>query len=89
MQHDGFPTGVLTSVPIELPAGTDPSATAATLRSLPDLHGVLVSNTSAWHHAGSSVIMGLPKTEIGTAHAGSALADLRATAPHNAMIGGN
>lgn len=89
LQNSGFPTGVLTSVPIELPAGIDPSATAATLRALPDMHGVLVADTPAWHHAGGSVIMGLPNTEIGTAHAGTALADLRATAPHNAMIGGN
>ncbi|MEZ0069832.1 putative membrane protein YdfJ with MMPL/SSD domain [Streptacidiphilus sp. MAP12-20] len=89
LQHDGFPTGVLTSVPIELPAGTDPSATAATLRTLPDMHGVLVADTPAWQHAGhSSVIMALPNTEIGSAHAGPALADLRAAAPHNAMIGG-
>ncbi|MDH6120982.1 putative membrane protein YdfJ with MMPL/SSD domain [Kitasatospora sp. GAS204A] len=89
LQHDGFPTGVLTPVPIELPAGTDPASTAATLRAVPDLHGVLVANTPAWQHAGSSVIMGLPNSEIGTAHAGSALANLRAAAPHNAMIGGD
>jgi RND superfamily putative drug exporter len=88
LQHNGFPTGVLTSVPIELPAGTDPSATAATLRAVPDMHGVLVSNTPAWQHTGSSVIMAIPKTEIGTAHAGPVLTDLRAAAPHNAMIGG-
>jgi RND superfamily putative drug exporter len=89
LQHDGFPTGVLTSVPIELPADTDPTATAATLRTLPDLHGVLVSDNPAWHHSTSSVIMALPDTEMGTAHAGTALADLRDAAPHNAMIGGN
>ncbi|MFF8029871.1 MMPL family transporter [Streptomyces sp. NPDC007896] len=89
LQHDGFPTGVLTSVPIELPRGTDPSATAASLRGLPDIHGVLVADTPAWHHAGSSVIMALPKSEVGTAHAGTALSDLRAAVPHNAKIGGN
>ncbi|MFK0022849.1 MMPL family transporter [Streptomyces sp. NPDC090798] len=89
LQHDGFPTGVLTSVPIQLPAGTDPSATAATLRGLPDIHGVLVADTPSWHHPGSSVIMALPKSEIGTAHAGSALSDLRGAVPHNARIGGN
>ncbi|MEY9895156.1 putative membrane protein YdfJ with MMPL/SSD domain [Catenulispora sp. MAP5-51] len=89
LRHDGFPTGVLTSVPIELPAGTDPAATAATLRTLPSMHGVLVADTPAWHHADSSVIMGLPVTEIGTSHAGSALSDLHAAVPHNAMIGGD
>ncbi|MGW6358552.1 MMPL family transporter [Streptomyces sp. NPDC055092] len=89
LQHDGFPTGVLTSVPIQLPAGTDPAATAATLRGLPDIHGVLVADTPAWHHTGSSVIMALPKSEIGTAHAGSALSDLRGAVPRNAQIGGN
>ncbi|MGW1761377.1 MMPL family transporter [Streptomyces mirabilis] len=89
LQHDGFPTGVLTSVPIELPAGTDPSATAASLRGLPDIHGVLVADTPAWHHPGSSAIMALPNTEVGTAHAGTALSDLRAAVPHNAMIGGD
>ncbi|WP_050993627.1 MMPL family transporter [Streptomyces violaceusniger] len=88
LQHDGFPTGVLTSVPIELPAGTDPAATAATLRTLPDLHGVLAADIPAWHHSGSSVIMALPDHEIGTAHAGTALSQLRGAVPHNAMIGG-
>ncbi|HEV7977732.1 MMPL family transporter [Amycolatopsis sp.] len=89
LQHDGFPTGVLTSVPIELPAGTDPAATAATLRALPDVHGVLVANTPAWQQTNSSVIMALPKSETGTADTGTAVADLHAAAPHNAMIGGN
>ena len=89
LRHDGFPTGVLTSIPIELAAGTDPSATAVTLRALPDMHGVLVAGTPAWRHSGSTVIMGLPRNEIGTAHAGAALADLRAAVPHNAMIGGD
>ncbi|MEU0966804.1 MMPL family transporter [Streptomyces sp. NPDC005917] len=88
LQNDGFPTGVLTSIPIELPAGTDPSATAATLRNLSDLHGVLASHTPAWQHSGSSVIMALPDHEIGTTHAGTALSQLRAAVPHNAMIGG-
>ncbi|MBF9066643.1 MMPL family transporter [Streptacidiphilus fuscans] len=88
LQHDGFPTGVLTSVPIELPAGTDPSATAATLRALPDMHGVLVSNSPQWNSNGTSVIMGLPNAQVGTAHAGNTVADLRAAAPHNALIGG-
>jgi len=89
LQHDGFPTGVLTSIPIELPAGTDPAATAATLRALPSMHGVLVADTPAWQHPGSSVIMGLPNSEIGTSHAGSALSDLHAAVPHNAMLGGD
>jgi RND superfamily putative drug exporter len=89
LRHNGFPTGVLTSVPIELPAGTDPAATAATLRALPDVHGVLVAGTPAWQHANSSVIMALPRGEMGTAHPGTALANLRAAAPHNALIGGN
>ncbi|MFG2886729.1 MMPL family transporter [Streptomyces sp. NPDC048297] len=88
LQHDGFPAGVLTSVPIELPAGTDPSATAATLRAVPSVHGVLVADTPAWRHTGSSVIVGLPRTEVGTSHAGTIVADLRAAAPHNALIGG-
>jgi RND superfamily putative drug exporter len=89
LQHDGFPTGVLTSVPIELPTGADPAATAVTLRALPDVHGVLVADTPAWQHANSAVIMALPKSETGTVNAGTAVADLHAAAPHNAKIGGN
>jgi uncharacterized membrane protein YdfJ with MMPL/SSD domain len=88
LQHSGFPTGVLTSVPIKLSAGADPSATAATLRTVPEIHGVLVADTPAWQHADSSVIMALPDKEVGTAGAGSGLDNLRAMAPHDAMIGG-
>ncbi|MEU4932589.1 MMPL family transporter [Streptomyces yokosukanensis] len=88
LQHDGFPSGILTSAPVQLPADADPAATAATLRSLPLMHGVLVADTPAWQHSDSSVIMGLPKTEVGTSHAGSVVSDLRAAAPHDALIGG-
>ncbi|MGW6194686.1 MMPL family transporter [Kribbella sp. NPDC055110] len=86
LQHNGFPTGVLTSVPIYLPVGTDPGTVAATLRTLPDIHGVLVD--PAWHTAGSSVIMALPQTEIGTTTAGPALAGIRAAVPGSAQVGG-
>jgi RND superfamily putative drug exporter len=86
LQHDGFPTGILTSVPIYLPGGTDPAAVAASLRSLPDVHGVLVD--PLWHNATSSVIMALPRSEVGTVHAGPALSGIRATVPASAQVGG-
>jgi RND superfamily putative drug exporter len=86
LQHDGFPTGVLTSIPIYLPQGTDPAAVAASLRTLPDVHGVLVD--PAWHTATSSVIMTLPQTEVATPNAGAALAGIRDTVPASAQIGG-
>jgi RND superfamily putative drug exporter len=86
LQHDGFPTGILTSVPIYLPVGADPGGVAASLRTLPDVHGVLVD--PAWHTATSSVIMALPQTEIATTHAGPALAGIRATVPASAQVGG-
>ncbi|MGW0966637.1 MMPL family transporter [Streptomyces sp. NPDC002516] len=88
LRHDGFPSGVLTSVPVRLPVGADPVATAANLRSLPSMHGVLVADTPAWQHSDSTVIMGLPKAQVGTSHAGSVVSDLRAAAPHDALIGG-
>jgi uncharacterized membrane protein YdfJ with MMPL/SSD domain len=86
LQHDGFPTGILTSVPVYLPVGTDPGRVAASLRTLPDVHGVLVD--PAWHTATSSVIMALPQTEVATAHAGRALAGIRAAVPASAQVGG-
>jgi uncharacterized membrane protein YdfJ with MMPL/SSD domain len=86
LRHDGFPTGILTSVPIYLPTGTDPGGIAASLRTLPDVRGVLVD--PAWHTATSSVIMVLPQTEIATTHAGPALAGIRATVPASAQVGG-
>jgi RND superfamily putative drug exporter len=86
LKQDGFPTGVLTSVPIYLPQGTDPAGVAASLRTLPDMHGVLVD--PAWHDATSSVIMALPHTEIATAHAGPALTGIRSTVPASAQVGG-
>ncbi|WP_019632738.1 MMPL family transporter [Actinomadura atramentaria] len=88
LRRDGFPTGVLTPVPVGLPAGTDPAATAAGLRAVPGVHGVLAD--PAWRSpAGGSVVMVLPRREIGTAHAGPTLDALRRAAPPGALVGGN
>jgi RND superfamily putative drug exporter len=86
LQHNGFPTGVLTSIPVYLPQGTDPATIAANLRMLPDIHGVLAD--PSWHNTASTVIIVLPQTEVATANAGPSLDGIRATVPAAAQVGG-
>jgi RND superfamily putative drug exporter len=87
--HDGFPTGILTPVPVLVPHGQSPTVFAASLRGLPDIHGVLTPADTAWAHGGSSVVTVLPKTEIGTSSAGQALNEVHAHAPAGALVGGS
>ena len=89
MQHDGFPTGILTPVPVLVPHGQDPASLATSLRGLPDIHGVLTPTDAAWAHGGSSVVTVLPNTEIGTSSAGQALTEVHAHAPTGALVGGS
>jgi len=89
MQHDGFPAGILTPVPVLVPHGQDAASFAASLRGQPDIHGVLAPTDAAWAHGGSSVVTVLPNTEIGTSGAGPALAEVHAHAPAGAMVGGS
>ncbi len=89
MQHDGFPTGILTPVPVLVPHGQDPASFAAGLRGLPDIHGVLTPTAAAWAHGGTSVVTVLPNTEIGTSAAGPALTEVHAHAPVGALVGGS
>jgi uncharacterized membrane protein YdfJ with MMPL/SSD domain len=88
LQHDGFPTGVLTSVPVWLPAGVDQQSTATSLANGSGVQAAVASADPSWHVGGSSIVMVLPVHEAGTTSAGSLVADLRAAVPPGAMIGG-
>jgi hypothetical protein len=88
----GFSDGVLTSMPVWLPSGADPAATAARLTRLPGVRGALVAAGREWRRDGSgggtgvAVVMVLPDTEVGTGPAADRpVAAIRAVLPAGAM----
>jgi RND superfamily putative drug exporter len=53
VQQAGFSDGVLTSMPVWLPSGADPAATAARLTRVPGVRGALVPAGREWRQDGS------------------------------------
>jgi RND superfamily putative drug exporter len=88
LQADGFPSGTMSTIPVWVPDAHAARATAASLSGLSSVRGAIAPPGAEWNSAGSALVMVLPTTETGTTHAGSALHDVRNTAPPGAMVGG-
>jgi RND superfamily putative drug exporter len=89
MRTDGFPSGVLTTIPVWVPSGVSQQATAASLARLPSVHGAVPLTGPSWHASDGSMVMVLPAHETATAQAGTSLSDVRLTVPSQAMVGGD
>jgi len=90
LQADGFPSGTLTAVPVYVPHAADAAAVADSLNTVSSLRGAAAGTGPAWHAAdGSALVVAIPQTEVGSAHGGTALADIRATAGHGSLAGGD
>jgi RND superfamily putative drug exporter len=90
LEADGFPSGTLTAVPVYVPHAADAPAVVDALNTVSSLHGAALATGPAWHPAdGSALVAAIPNTEVGSAHGGTALADIRATAGHGALAGGD
>jgi len=89
MQADGFPSGVLTTIPVWLPSGVNQQATAASLAHLPSVHGAVAATGPGWSATDGSLVMVLPVHETATAQAGTSLSDVRHAVPPSAMVGGD
>ena len=88
LHADGFPTGVLTTVPIYVPHAADAPAIARSLDSVASVRGALAPTGPAWQQDGSALVIALPKNEVGSSQGGTSLADIKTAVPHDALVGG-
>jgi putative drug exporter of the RND superfamily len=86
---DGFPTGTLTAVPVYVPNGADAPGIAKSLDNLSSVRGAIAPTGAPWRRGGSALVVAIPRTEIGSARAGTALADIRQTAGAAGQVGGD
>jgi RND superfamily putative drug exporter len=90
LRADGFPSGTLTAVPVYVPHATDAPAVVDALSTVSSLRGAALAGGPAWRAAdGSTLVVAIPQTEVGSSHGGTALADIRAVAGHGALAGGD
>jgi RND superfamily putative drug exporter len=88
LEADGFPSGTLTTIPVWVPSAGNANSVATSLGALSSVHGAVAPANASWQQGGSALVMVLPTTETATAHAGSALADVRNTVSGGALVGG-
>ena len=88
VEADGFPSGVLTTVPIYVPNVANAQAVATSLDTVATVRGAVAPAGPQWQQGGSGVVIALPNDEIGTSQSGSTLSDIRNTLPHPALAGG-
>jgi RND superfamily putative drug exporter len=89
LQADGFGSGALTTVPIYVPTAGQAATVVAALDNVSSVRGAVSPSGPAWHQDGSAMVLALPTNEVGTAHGGTSLADIRHTVPQGALVGGD
>jgi uncharacterized membrane protein YdfJ with MMPL/SSD domain len=90
LRHDGLPDGMLTALPLLLPAGTDPAAVITRERSVPGVTGAFAPTGPAWHApSGSSVVLVVPAQQIAGTGQAAVLHGIRAAAPAADTVAGN
>lgn len=88
LESDGFPSGILTTVPIYVPNSADAPAVARQLSTVPTVRGAVVAAGPGWQGRPSAVVVALPTREVATSQSGSTLGDIRSTVPPDALVGG-
>jgi RND superfamily putative drug exporter len=89
LEADGFPSGTLTAVPVYVPHAGDVPGIVYSLDNVPSLRGAVLQSEPGQKGAdGPALIAAIPRNEVGGAHGGTALTDIRAVAGHKALAGG-
>jgi RND superfamily putative drug exporter len=88
LEADGFPSGMLTAVPVYVPHAADANAIVTSLSTVASLRGAVSPAGAGWHADGSAMVIAIPRQEIGTSQGGTSLADIRNTVPPGALAGG-
>jgi putative drug exporter of the RND superfamily len=88
LDADGFGSGALTTVPIYVPSAARAPAVADALDHVSSVRGAVAPRGPGWQSGGSAMVLAIPTHEVGTAHGGSSLADIRHTVPPGTLVGG-
>jgi RND superfamily putative drug exporter len=88
LEADGFPSGVLTTVPVYVPHAADAGSVASSLSTLASLHGAVAPTGAPWQRNGSAMVFAIPRFEVGTSQGGSSLTDIQHTVPSSVLVGG-
>ncbi|WP_194909089.1 MMPL family transporter [Catenulispora rubra] len=86
---DGFPSGALTAVPTWVPDATRAPSIVTSLDHVSSLYGAVTAAGPGWSPGGSAIVVAIPWHEVGTAQAGTSLADIRTTVPPGTLTGGD
>ncbi|MEY9856462.1 RND superfamily putative drug exporter [Catenulispora sp. GAS73] len=86
---DGFPSGTLTAVPSWVPDATRAPSIVTSLDHVTSLYGAVAPTGSGWNPGGSAIVVAIPWHEVGTAQAGTSLADIRNAVPPGTLTGGD
>ncbi|MFB7509913.1 MMPL family transporter [Streptomyces broussonetiae] len=88
LETDGFPSGTLTAVPVYVPNAVDAGNIVNALDTVSSLRGAAAPAGPAWHTGGSAMVIAIPYHEVGSAHGGTSLADIRRSVPPGVLAGG-
>jgi RND superfamily putative drug exporter len=89
LEADGFPSGVLTAVPVYVPDAATAPSTVHALDSVSTLRGAIAPTGAAWHQGTSTIVIAVPQHEVGSNQTGSTLDDIRHTLPGGDLVGGH
>jgi len=90
LQHDGFPDGILTPMPVLITNGVNAGVVAAREQAVPGVTGAFTAAGSDWHSPnGASVVMVIPRTQTAGAGGGAVLTAVRNAAPSLDVVAGD
>jgi len=89
LRDAGISSGTLTSFDVFVPPGTDPTAVASELATLPGVGTVTAPENADWRRSGSAVISVVPSDESGSAAGRETIRRVIEAVPGGTMVGGN
>ena len=88
LDADGFPSGILTTVPIWVPSASEAQSVATSLNDVASVRAAIAPTSADWRQDGSALVFAIPNHEVGTVNGGTSLSDIRRTVPPTALVGG-
>lgn len=90
LRADGLPEGMLTALPVVVPAGADPAGVVTREAGVPGVHSAFAPAGPSWHaRSGTAVVMVVPDQQIAGSGQTAVLRDVRAAAPRADTVAGN